>query len=228
MIKTIICDDEEATIIILTKLIKTLSLPLEVVKIANNGEKAIEYINLYKPDLIFLDIEMPIYNGFQVMQKIKDTSVIIITAYDTFEYARKALRLGAKDILIKPIAAKDLKISIERAVGWNITKDPLVNGVLEYIHKNYMKDINLQKISEELFCSPNHLSRVFKKRIGITVMNYIHKIRIENSIQKLNDSTLPIQNIAIQVGYNNLNNFYKHFKLITKNTPFEFRKKKRL
>lgn len=222
MIKTIICDDEEATIIILKKLIDSYSLPLEIIKTAKDGREAVKYINEYKPDLVFLDIRMPYYNGFEVMEQIKETSIIIITAFDTFEYAREALRVGVKDILVKPIGSKDLRIAINRAIGWNITEDPLINTALEYIHNNYSNDINLQDISENAFCSSNHLARIFKKTMNITVMNYIHKIRIDKAIQILKDKEKTVQEISEEVGYNNINNFYKHFKNITNKTPLKY------
>lgn len=222
MIRTIICDDEEATIIILKKLIDSFSLPLEIVGIAKDGKEAVKFINKHKPDLVFLDIRMPYYNGFEVMEKIEKTSVIIITAFDTFEYAREALRYGVKDILVKPIGSNDLKVAINRAIGWNITEDPLVNTALEYIHNNYKEDINLQDVSEYVFCSNNHLARIFKKTMDTTIMNYIHKIRIEKAIQILELKESSIQEISEKVGYNNINNFYKHFKNITGSTPLKY------
>lgn len=227
MIKTVICDDEQASVIILEKLINLYSLPLEVVGIANDGKKAVQIINEKKPELLFLDIEMPYLNGFEVIEKIEETSIVIITAYDTFEYAREALRFGVKDILVKPIGSEDFKKSVNRAIGWNITDDPLVNTTLEYIHKNFKNDINLQDISEYAFCSSNHLARVFKKTMNITVMNYIHKIRIEKSINILKNQNISIQELSSEVGYNNINNFYKHFKKITNNTPLNYIKKGR-
>ena len=60
--------------------------------------------------------------------------------------------------------------------------------------------------------------------MDITVMNYIHKIRIEKSIQILKEKEKNIQEISEEVGYNNINNFYKHFRNITNNTPLKYNK----
>ena len=59
--------------------------------------------SVWEPGLVFMDNHMPYMNGFEVIQKLQGSKVIIITAYDSFEYAQRALRLGASDILSKPI-----------------------------------------------------------------------------------------------------------------------------
>lgn len=75
-------------------------LPLEIVGEAQDGEETMKMIYKHKPDIVFLDIEMPGMNGLQVMEKIRreyagTVDFIIITAYDSFTYAQQALRMGA-------------------------------------------------------------------------------------------------------------------------------------
>ena len=68
-----------------------------------------------KPDIVFLDIEMPVMNGFQLLEKIGNINfrLIFVTAYDQF--AVKAFRFSALDYLLKPIDGKDLKSSVEKS-----------------------------------------------------------------------------------------------------------------
>ncbi len=82
---------------------------------------------------------MPFMDGFEVIEKAGDCKVIIITAYDSFSYAQKALRLGACDILAKPIDFEQLKTAVERAIGHQYTADPRMNEVISYIYAHYME-----------------------------------------------------------------------------------------
>ena len=77
--------------------------PLEIVGHAYDGLQAADLIKKEKPDLVFMDVRMPFMDGFEVIEQMEGCKVIIITAYDSFSYAQRALRLGASDILAKPI-----------------------------------------------------------------------------------------------------------------------------
>ncbi len=130
MIKAVICDDEKAALNIIRHFIEARKLPIEIVGTAENGRDAWNMIQSKKPDLVFMDIHMPYMNGFEIISRMKDCKVIIITAYDSFAYAQRALRLGASDILSKPIDFEQLEQAIVRAVGWNFTGNEVVDTIL--------------------------------------------------------------------------------------------------
>ena len=130
MIKAIIVDDEPAVSEILTFFIKKNELPIDIVGTAEDGREAMALIEKEKPRLVFLDIQMPIMNGFEVMEESdSETDFIIITAFESFSYAQQALRLGAKDILLKPIQYEQFMEALNRAIGWQFTGSATVNGV---------------------------------------------------------------------------------------------------
>jgi two-component system LytT family response regulator len=81
---------------------------------ADSVENAIPLIQTHNPNLIFLDIEMPKTNGFQLLEYFKDSSfeVIFVTAYDS--YAIKAIRFSAADYILKPINFNDLKVAVDK------------------------------------------------------------------------------------------------------------------
>ncbi|MBN9314065.1 MAG: DNA-binding response regulator [Chryseobacterium sp. 39-10] len=111
MIKPIIIDDEKHGIITLEHLISELP-EVELVASAQDSTAAKSLIEKHRPDIVFLDIEMPVMNGFEVLKQF-DTlpfKVIFTTAYD--QYAIKALKMNALDYLLKPISAEDLEESI--------------------------------------------------------------------------------------------------------------------
>lgn len=169
--------------------------------------------------LVFLDIMMPFLNGFQVIEKAPDKNYIIITAYDSFEYAQQALRMGAKDIILKPIEYKQLVQAITRAVGYKFTGNATLDEIVEYIHIHYAEDIDLQKLANVFYISASHISRLFKQYLGTTNMHYIHEIRIQNAIKLLEEGGVSIKEAAERTGYESLNNFYKYFKKFTGTTP---------
>lgn len=80
---------------------------IQVVAQAEDGEMALEQAMEYHPDLLFVDINMPFLNGLDFIEKLKtvqpDALILVITGYDDFKYAQKALRLGVFDYLLKPI-----------------------------------------------------------------------------------------------------------------------------
>ncbi|GFZ90651.1 hypothetical protein GCM10008018_41290 [Paenibacillus marchantiophytorum] len=106
MIRLLIVDDEPIERIALQQIIEEGSLDIEVVGQASNGREAIAAAERLQPDLITMDIKMPGMNGLEAIEKIKEDhrgiAFIIVTAFDTFEFAQQAIKLGVYDYLLKP------------------------------------------------------------------------------------------------------------------------------
>ena len=113
-IRTILVDDEPLAIQGLELRLEAHE-DVEIVDTCSNGREAIRAIKTNKPDLVFLDIEMPVMNGFVMLQKLnyKDFELIFVTAYD--HYAIKAIRFSALDYMVKPVDIDDLKLAVSRA-----------------------------------------------------------------------------------------------------------------
>lgn len=223
MIKAVIVDDEPAVATIIKHFIKDESLPIEVAGVADNGVNGVSMIKRLEPQIVFLDIQMPMMNGFEVIREYPQMNYVIVTAFDYFEYAQEALRLGAKDILLKPIEKEQLLKAISRAVGWNFTGNEIVDGIMEYVDKHYAEKISLSTLSEQFFVTPGHIARLFKKHVGESAVSYINRIRVEKSKKILKEGS-SVKDAAEQVGFESLNNYYKYFKLHTGMTPAEFTK----
>lgn len=110
-----ILDDEENSIHLLEWQLKHYCPEVNILGSSRNPELAIDEIKKLKPVLLFLDIQMPHMNGFEVLEKLGDQApmVIFITAYD--QYAIRAIRFSALDYLLKPIDSKDLINAISQA-----------------------------------------------------------------------------------------------------------------
>jgi two-component system LytT family response regulator len=116
MIKAIIVDDEIRGVKSIEALIRTSNLPIQVIGSAQSKKEAISLIQNTKPQLVFLDIEMPPDTGFtllDVFEKI-DFKVIFVTAFQ--EYAIKAFKYSAVDYLMKPVSLQDFKVAVERVI----------------------------------------------------------------------------------------------------------------
>ncbi len=219
MIRAVICDDEQAAIKIIRYFVENTNLPIEIVGTAENGRDALNLIKDTKPDIAFMDINMPFLDGFEVIEQIENTKVIVITAYDSFAYAQKALRMGVSDIILKPIDKEQMIEAIERTIGWKFTDNETLNRALEYLHTHYMKNISVEDIANAAYCSTSYISRLFKKHLQMSILDYLHKVRIKEAIYCLKTRQMGIQETAEYVGYQNLNNFYKYFKQETGETP---------
>ena len=113
MYKLVIVDDEFDVRNRLSQSIKKLDTGFEIVGMYENGLDALEGVNNLNPDLVITDIRMPFMTGIELISKIKETKpltkAIIITGFDEFDYAKKAIDLGVVGFLTKPVLNDDLK-----------------------------------------------------------------------------------------------------------------------
>ena len=115
MITAIIIDDEAKGRLALREKLSAYCTQVNVIAEASNGQEALLLIQHHKPQLIFLDIEMPRMNGFEMLNALpeKNFHVIFTTAYD--QYAIKAIKYAAFDYLLKPIDIEELKTAVLKA-----------------------------------------------------------------------------------------------------------------
>lgn len=114
MLKAIIIDDEKKGRIALRQKVLDYCKDVQVLGEAENGEEGLHLIEKHQPDIVFLDIEMPRMNGFEMLRKIPDKNfhIIFTTAYD--QYAITAIKYSAFDYLLKPIDIEELKSAVAR------------------------------------------------------------------------------------------------------------------
>ncbi|NUQ26318.1 MAG: response regulator transcription factor [Saprospiraceae bacterium] len=115
MMKTIIIDDEHHCVGYLQVLVQQHCPSVQVVATAGNGVEGLSVIRQHAPELVFLDIEMPIMNGFRMLEELGDVDfqLIFTTAYD--RYALRAFKFSALDYLLKPIDPLELKNAVARS-----------------------------------------------------------------------------------------------------------------
>ena len=114
MLKAIIIDDEPYCCEILAAMLQSDCPEVEVVSICNNAKDALTAIRQQPPDIVFLDVEMPKMNGFEMLEQLPviNFHLIFTTSYD--QYALKAIRFSAIDYLLKPIDREELQKAVEK------------------------------------------------------------------------------------------------------------------
>ena len=133
MITAIIIDDEAKGRLALRQKLKSYCPNVHIVAEAVDGIEAVAAIEKHHPQLIFLDIEMPKMNGFEMLNTIKEKSfhIIFTTAYD--QYAIKAIKYAAFDYLLKPIDIEELKTAVARA---DISENEQTKKQIELLQQN--------------------------------------------------------------------------------------------
>lgn len=115
-IRAILVDDEEGARDVLENLLLRFCQEVELIAKCHNVLQAVDVIKKEKPDLVFLDIEMPNYSGFEIVSFFKEINfeIIFVTAYD--QYAIRAFEVAAIDYLLKPVDIERLKNAVARVV----------------------------------------------------------------------------------------------------------------
>lgn len=259
MLKVLIVEDEDFERTALKFLIKKyFPKSLNVVGEACNGKEALDKTLLLRPDIILMDISMPFMDGLEASKRIKefnkDIEIIILTAFDKFEYAKKAIKCGISDYLVKPYSDNDFTSSLNtlikkiddrnqyrnsisyRFLSEKTNIESLINednennlniiiNAKKFIEENYMKDIRLDDVAKEVCISSYYFSRIFKKYEGVNYIQYLTKIRMEKAKELILRNKLSIKEIAIEVGYIDQNYFSRAFKKYTKLSPKEYSNK---
>ncbi len=175
MINTILVDDEQQGILNLKNILqKNFPSEISVLGTANSVDEAEKVFFQHKPELIFLDIEMPEKNGFELLKKIKncDVEVIFVTAFSN--YGIDAVKFSALDYILKPIDIEELKNSIQKAKNRIEAKkiNQSVQNLVEYLksendkskHKiaiSSLKETRFVLVNEILHCESSNSYTTF-------------------------------------------------------------------
>ena len=221
MIKVMLVEDEVGTRNLLRIIVNWEEFHMKIVGEAQNGREALFRMQEEMPDLVVTDIKMPIMDGIalaeEIMEKYPAVKVIIVTAYDDFKYAQKALRAGAVDFILKPLKRQEVKDALLR-VGRQIetveegAKD-VIDQIRDFIEENYAQSsLSLSKVAEKYYLNSSYLSRTFRKKTGVPFVEYLNKIRIKHACDYLKSGNWKVYEIAEKVGIPNPDYFGRCFR----------------
>lgn len=107
----------------------------------------------------------------------------------------------------------------------NVRNQRLVARAIDYIKENYQDQVSLDDLARQVYLSPFYFSHIFKDEVGVTFIEYLTQVRIEEAKSRLKDTMVTVSIIAEQVGYNDVNYFSRVFKKVVGQTPTQYREK---
>ncbi len=249
MTRVMIVDDEKYVRLGIKANTDWALIGCEVVADAANGREALEMAKETRPDLVISDIKMPKMDGIELATKLSELypgiKIIFLTAYDDFEYARSAIRIGVSDYLLKPFQDGDLEGAIQRLLhihqsASGTTKEMeeklipvsrIIDNVgnkhvqlsIDYIANHFTNtNLTIAEIAENIGVSEGHLSRLFKSEAGISLNNFLIRYRIRKAMDYLKDPQIKVYEVVDKVGYQDNAYFSNAFKKLVGKSPSEY------
>lgn len=144
MLKAIIVDDEPYCCETIATLLEE-SRDVEIVSVCHNAADALVAIRKYSPDIVFLDVEMPKMNGFEMLEQLPQVNfeIIFTTSYD--QYALKAIRFSAIDYLLKPVDEEELRTAIQKVI--QRSQKPITQQLEILLQKIHQPSTPINKIA---------------------------------------------------------------------------------
>lgn len=242
MYSVVIIDDNKIAVEAIAKSTDWDRYGCEVVGTAYDGIAGLELIHHSTPDIVIIDIQMPGFNGLDVIRKIRDShrdvQFIIISGYSQFEYAQQAIRCGVRDYLLKPIMTEEMEQALEHVTDTLRSREesavpgkmdrlereifairsekerysPLVSQAISYVDRNINRNVSLRDVSSELLVSVSYLSKCFKKETGVGFSAYVTMVKMENARILLKNPKNRVNEVAHMLGYNDYAYFFQVFK----------------
>lgn len=239
-IKLLVADDEEMIRQGVAKYVRLHTDRFSKIYEAENGQEAIDLTMKYQPDILLLDVQMPLKNGIDVMKEIYKAGmhpiIVVLSGHDEFKYAQQALHYGAREYLLKPVRAADILTCLDDLADKYIVAEEtaeikgdtekvnhLVKMAQEYISEHYTENISLSKVAEVIGISSGYLSTMFTQNMECGFVDYLNWVRIERACCYLEQNYLKTYEIAYKVGFRDEKYFSKVFKKLKGMSPKEYR-----
>lgn len=240
--KLLIVEDEEPIRNSISNYIRRNSTRIDTVYTAENGQEALDIIFRVRPQVMLLDIQLPIKDGITVMKEAKAADVmprtIILSGYDEFRYAQQALRYGAVDYLLKPCRSTEILSKVEALLQDDLPPGPgeaegqdssvpgnsFVQEATEYIREHYPEELTLTLVAEAIGITPSYLSTLFKRTLGYGFVDYLNQERIERACGYFVDNRIKTYEVAFKVGFKDEKYFSSVFRKVKGISPSEYRK----
>ncbi|BDG36625.1 response regulator transcription factor [Saccharococcus caldoxylosilyticus] len=230
--KVLVVDDEYLELEQLTYLVKR-KYPYWEVYAAEDAAQAKKLAAVHPFKLAFIDIHLPGQSGLDLVHTLKQLhpmmTFIIITAYQDFEYAKRAIQLEVLDYLVKPLIESELDSALQKFIQKHpeaLVKSSIIQEAIEYIHANYGQKISLYDIAEAIHVNPAYLSKRFTEETGMHFKDYVIHYRIEKAKELLiKRQDWSVARIAEETGFASQHHFSNSFRKYVGMTPTQYKEK---
>jgi len=194
---------------------KALCVVDKIFEIINtNNEFGIEYVRQLSMEMFFVMNTM-------LSEHYTELENIYTERKNLFNYIMEIETLNQIKTTIQDVLYKTVEYLQQKNIG---SANNIVANIKSYIEENISEEISLERLSEEVYLTPNYIGHIFKEEVGISYLEYLTQVRMESAKKMLMDPANKIYEIALQVGYKNSNYFSKLFRKYTGYTPSQYRK----
>lgn len=240
MYTVLIADDEPFVREGLKELIPWETLGFRLLAAYGNGADLLAHTEREMPDLIITDIQMPVMTGLELAAKLRerrdDVALVFLTAYSDFSYAKQAIEYRVKNYVLKsslledlPKVLEELRPDLEKKKVREVPVEEakIISNTKTYIKEHYMENISLEDIAKAVYTNRSYLSRIFKKKTGENLFDYVNRYRIEQAKLHIDEGNKKIYEVAALVGLEDTAYFSKVFKKYMGLSPKEYEKTSR-
>lgn len=238
----IIIDDEKLERVLIINAFNWEENGFSIVGDFSSGADALKFLEENEVDIVLTDINMPKMDGLAFVENAQktfpdyETRYIIVTGFRDFEYARKAVKLGVKDFLLKPVDFSELGETVnkirEEIIGASDEKNQellilnqTVKKAVKIIEENLSdSSLSLGFVADKVYTNPSYLSRIFKKEMDQSFNGFILKKRIEEAQYLFDTTDMKLYEVAEKVGFEDSSYFSVCFKKITGLNVTEYKK----
>lgn len=244
--RILIAEDEEIARLALCRICERSGCPVEIIAQASTGRQVVESLEKVQPDIMLMDVVMPGMDGLEAARQAHEryprVRIVIISAYENFEYAQQALRLGAVDYLLKPVRPEQLvtllkklcadldaeKVEItsgqDNGEQVKLEQEPkgphahILKRAQAFIAAYYTQSLTLEQVADHVSLAPTYFSRIFKQEMGCTFVEYLTQLRLAEAKRLLRTTGLSVTEISYAVGYQSphyLSELFRTFEGVT-------------
>lgn len=204
------------------------NFPMWEVHKAQDASQAMKILNQVDIFLAFLDIQLPGKTGLELAKEMKTLSkadIVMVTAFQNFEYAHAAIKVGVVDYITKPVIEEDL-VKVLNNYSQLIRYSNQIQQSLKLIHQNYEEKITLNYLASKIHINPAYLSRKFQEEVGVGFSEYVNHYRLMMAKKMLTDKPeASIGEVSEKCGFNSQHYFSQMFRKETGLSPREYRLK---
>ena len=225
----LLVDDEPDILDLHMRLLEELA-PKGRILTARNGAEALEVMRGQRPDLVLLDLMMPVLDGFGVLEAMRqnesmhDIPAIVLTAQILTRKDMARLQEGVAAVMSKGVFTgtemlAQITETLHRSRRLGSEAQRVVRQAMAYIHEHYAEPFSRETLAVAVGLSDRYLTRCFRQETGITPVAYLNRYRIRRAQELLARGTLSVTEVALAAGFSDPSYFARVFRAETGVTP---------